>query len=102
MSSGLNCDFVQVTSEKWYYLLEDWNAPKMAWDWRDYATAYGPFLTMDLAHEHLHHNHSNPGGHGITELPEWQTSIDLEKDQTLKRLIENAQPVRSSSASFYR
>lgn len=61
MSTGLNCTFIETKGE-WFYLLEDWDAPKMAWDWREYATAYGPFASDDEAHDHLRRHHANPGG----------------------------------------
>lgn len=62
MSTGLNCEFVEVEPGKWYYLLEDGSAPKMAWDWREFAHAYGPFSLYDEASEHLRRHHANPGG----------------------------------------
>ena len=63
MSSGLNCHFLENEPGKWYYLLEQWNAPKTAWDWRENADCYGPFPTFEKAHEHLGRHHSNPGGY---------------------------------------
>lgn len=62
MSTGCNCEFVEVEPGKWYYILEDTRAPKNAWDWREYAFAYGPFSTEDEANKHLVYNHANPGG----------------------------------------
>ncbi|HSR22743.1 MAG TPA: hypothetical protein VLW53_04280 [Candidatus Eisenbacteria bacterium] len=62
MSTGLECTFIEVKPGRWYYLLEDWDAPKGAFDWREYATAYGPFDTENEAAEHLDDNHANPGG----------------------------------------
>ena len=62
MSTGLNCAFVEVKPGCWYYLLEDWDSPKGAFDWREHTTAYGPFDTEDDAVEHLDDNHANPGG----------------------------------------
>jgi hypothetical protein len=63
MSTGLNCEIREVSPERWYYVLEDGNAPKDSWDWHEYATAYGPFGSYDAACEHLRRNHANPGGH---------------------------------------
>lgn len=89
MSTGLNCEFVEVktnTKSNWYYILENWDAPKMAWDWRKYATAYGPFTTQELAHAHLHDNHANPGGYTETSY----TQDELNQDECLKNLLEHA------------
>jgi hypothetical protein len=63
MSTGCNCVFVEVKPGEWFYILEDYSAPKNAWDWREYAEAYGPFPTYEVANAHLHDNHANPGGH---------------------------------------
>lgn len=92
MSSGLNCDFVQAETEKWYYVLEDYNAPKHSWDWHAHAQACGPFLTEDVANEHLRNNHSNPGGSSTYRLPEGVEKMDLSKDPLLANLIGNAEP----------
>lgn len=62
MSTGLECCFVEREEGKWYYILENWSSPKGAWDWLDYATAYGPFSSEDQAELHLDRNHANPGG----------------------------------------
>lgn len=63
MSTGLNCEIVEVKPGEWYYLLEDGSAPKQTWDWREFATGYGPFATDEIAHAHLRAYHANPGGH---------------------------------------
>ena len=62
MSTGLECTFIEVKPGRWYYLLEDWDTPKCAFDWRESATAYGPFDSEDEAVDHLDDNHANPGG----------------------------------------
>ena len=62
MSTGLNCHFFEPEPGVWYYLLEDGNAPKQAWDWREFATAYGPFDDLIKAQTHLQEEHANPGG----------------------------------------
>lgn len=94
MSTGNECLFIQVAASKWYYVLEHYNAPKNSWDWREHASAYGPFATEDAAHTHLHDNHANPGGSSTCELPDGKTSLDLDDDPTLKRLIDQAEPAR--------
>ncbi len=59
MSIGLECCFVERNFGEWYYLLENSTTPKNAYDWRDYANAYGPFKSQDLAHKDLIANHSS-------------------------------------------
>ena len=66
MSTGLNCEFVELTPGQWYYLLQNWDSPANPWDWREYATAYGPFVTQEKGSQHLSDHHANPGGYGIT------------------------------------
>lgn len=62
LSSGLECAFIEVGPGQWYYLLQDRDCPVQAWDWREYASGYGPFPTEDDAIQHLNENHQNPGG----------------------------------------
>lgn len=97
MSTGCNCLFLQVEPQKWYYVLEDSSAPKNAWDWRENSTAYGPFSTEDLADQHLRDNHANPGGAEFPPLPDGVLKLNLEKDPTLKELIEKATPARRNN-----
>jgi hypothetical protein len=85
MSTGLNCCFCEVEPDKWYYLLEDWNSPKGGWDWREFATAYGPFTKLEQAHEHLHNEHANPGG-SLT-IP-YEEGFKL--DKVLEDLVKSA------------
>lgn len=96
MSTGLNCDFYEVEEGKHYYVLENWDAPKMAWDWREYATAYGPFPSDDAASEHLRQNHANPGGRTMCSL------IGQEPDDVLKRLFAEARKPEASGYWRYR
>jgi hypothetical protein len=73
MSTGLECLILQVETNRWYYILEDWGAPKGAWDWRENAGAYGPFTTAAAAKEHLRRFQANPGSYSIDALP---TGVD--------------------------
>lgn len=91
VKSGLNCDFIEVQPGEWYYILENWDAPNYAWNWREYATAYGPFTTQENASDHLDDNHANPGGY--REHP-YQEGFDLEKDTVLKKLVDNAKDTK--------
>jgi hypothetical protein len=87
MSTGLNCEFNEIKPGIWYYLLESGFAPKCAWDWREYATAYGPFPTLEAGEQHLSDNHANPGGHMIEEYKE-----GFKPDEVLQKLIAEAKP----------
>jgi len=68
MSTNSECVFYDVDGIGHYYLLEYSNAPKNAWDWREYATLYGPFVSEDAAHKHLGRHHANPGGFWSVKL----------------------------------
>jgi hypothetical protein len=85
MSTDQACAFIEVQPGHWYYLLEDWDAPKGAYDWREYATAYGPFGTENKAIEHLSDNHANPGGWSRSPYRE-----GFEPDDVLAQLIEES------------
>lgn len=89
MSTGLNCTYYEVEPGKWYYVLERWDAPKMAWDWREFADCVGPFETEDAAHEHLHDNHANPGGSATLRYRK-DLRADAKPDETLAKLVANA------------
>jgi hypothetical protein len=80
MSTGLECEFVKWNEKEWYYILESWDSPKGAWDWREYANAYGPFTSQEAADDDLRANHANPGGAYINEAPN-------KEDPVLKELI---------------
>jgi hypothetical protein len=62
MSTGCNCLFFESKDNKWYYVLEHYNAPKNSWDWTEHADVVGPFNSEDAADKHLHANNANPGG----------------------------------------
>lgn len=83
MSTGFECAFREVAPGKWYYLLQNPSCPVGAFDWREHATAYGPFLTEENAIKHLHDSHANPGGWSTQEHTPgekidgvWQKRID--------------------------
>ena len=83
MSTNSECLFFQWELSEWYYLLEDYNAPKNSWDWKEHATCYGPFGSKDSAVAHLDANHANPGA--------WCVDRDPNKDsEVLKRHVEEA------------
>ena len=101
MSTGLECEFVQWRDDQWFYVLQNWDCPVGAWDWREFATAYGPFPTFEQADEHLRLNHANPGGHytyghgeGESEERRLRTEQELERirqDQTYQKLFTEAE-----------
>lgn len=85
MSTGCECEFIEVAPGRWYYVLEDLHAPKNAWDWRDNASAWGPFPDLEKADQHLRDHHANPGGHSVSEYAEGFTP-----DEVLAALIAGA------------
>jgi hypothetical protein len=87
MSTGCNCLVVEPQQGKWYYVLEDYNAPKNASNWLDYAKAYGPFPSEEAAVRHLSDNHANPGGWWTERHDEYRPSKTL--DGLLKRAAAN-------------
>lgn len=90
MSTGLECHIVQQGEDAWFYVLQDWDCPVGAWDWREYATAYGPFLTEEEASQHLFENHANPGGYSTYSV------VGKASDPVLDRLFSEAiAPMRS-------
>jgi hypothetical protein len=99
MSTGLECNFVEWKPKEWYYILEDWDAPKNAWDWREYATAYGPFSSEEEADKHLSDNHANPGGSCTIPYTEGETGAE---DQVMLDLIANAKKPRKRLDYSYR
>lgn len=56
MSTGLECEFIEVEGKGHYYILQNWDCPVGAWNWREHATAYGPFPIEERAEEHLSDN----------------------------------------------
>lgn len=95
MSTGCNCEFIEVKPGVWFYILEHYNAPKNAWDWRENADAHGPFSSDDAAIKHLSDNHANPGGYCVNKYRE-----GFGLDETLKQLIGDAvnrKPIKSQS-----
>ena len=81
MSTGLECVFVERSNDEWYYILEDWGAPVNAWDWMDYATAYGPFRNKKEGLEDLSRCHANPGGHSVIPLDHYLNLPSGRKDK---------------------
>lgn len=89
MSSGLECHFVTLETNEVFYVLQDYSCPVGAWDWREYAKAFGPFASEEAAEAHLYVNHANPGG---------GSSYDHKSgsDPVLDRLIASARASKST------
>ena len=81
MSTGLECLFVEREKGKWYYILERYDSPKGAWDWLDYADAYGPFSSEERARKHLYHNHANPGGSSMIDHEDYSAFSESQKEK---------------------
>ena len=64
MSTGANCRITEKKPGQWYYELQCYPYGQT----EDYETE-GPFKTFREAKDHLHHNHSNPGGATVNALP---------------------------------
>ncbi|MFY2658466.1 hypothetical protein ACOTC5_31170 [Achromobacter xylosoxidans] len=90
MSTNSECQIIQTKPDSWFYILEDRHAPQNACDWREHASAYGPFPSEDEACEHLRRNHANPGGHSTQELPPGVLELDVSDDPVLQRLLAEA------------
>jgi hypothetical protein len=84
MSTGANCEFLKLKTGEWFYVLADWDCPRQAFDWYDYATAYGPFGAEEQAKQHLRDNHANPGGWNV------EKDVEVKPGSTLAELIERA------------
>lgn len=97
MSTGLECFFAEVTPGEWFYVLEHGSAPKNAWDWKEYATAYGPFASFEDARDHLQRHHANPGGWSSYEY-----EPNAEWSETEQRLFADARELSLRSSGRYR
>jgi hypothetical protein len=84
MSTGCNCIVVEEKPGRWFYVLEDRDAPKCAWDWREHATAYGPFKTLEAADKHLSDHHANPGSSTVVR------SSEFKRDSVMDKLLQEA------------
>lgn len=90
-----SCIFKTKTARRNNGFIFYYSAPKMAWDWREYATAYGPFESEEEANEHLSTHHANPGGYNIIEVKNPEGMDDI-----LKELIENARKEKEKKDKF--
>ena len=89
MSTGCECSVFEFKPSQWFYLLENDNAPKNAWDWRDNSQCYGPFDSETDALSHLDDNHANPGSYGVSPYV-----AAAAEDEVLAALVKTALPGR--------
>jgi len=66
--------FVEVEGGDWFYILEERGAPKDAWDWMDYAEAFGPFKTYEEACDHEYRSRSDTSGSEIVTFASGRVS----------------------------
>lgn len=84
MSTGLECEIVNLNDGRSFYVLQNAFCPESAWDWREHEpTVGGPFPGQEAAEKHLRQNHANPGGHCVTNL----AVEELIADKTLLGLL---------------
>lgn len=86
MSSSRECLFLEIEPNQWWYVVEDVYASDEGGDWREQASAYGPFDTIDQGIDHLNAHHSNPGGWIEIPFSEGQSPPDA----VMIRLMEEA------------
>ncbi len=91
MSTGLNCQIVEPFPGSWYYILEDYGGSNQPWDWREQASAVGPFATEHDCKQFLGDHEANPGGWSVI------SNSDFEMDAVYERLLssKNARSPRS-------
>lgn len=94
MSTGFECEYVEYQPGEWYWVLQDWDCPKGAWNWREYATVTGPFTTEDEARKHLLANNANPGGSWTIPYAELASHDGAESYAKLIAEAEAPKPVR--------
>jgi hypothetical protein len=107
MSTGLECAFYEVEAKgEHFYILQDWDCPAGAFDWMEYATAYGPFRSLADADQHLSDNHANPGGGSMRAYVEGSNAtVDALLSAARKRPVERRGdvilPFVGSGSSYY-
>jgi hypothetical protein len=89
--------FLERKKGEWYYILERYDSPKGAWDWLDYADAFGPFESEEKTREHLFANHANPGGHSMLDA-EFYSAMSKSQKEKYEDLIKYT---RISASTFF-
>lgn len=88
MSVQRECMIIEFVPGRWYAVVEDCGAPNDSWDWREYASCFGPAASEDAAWRLIDHL-PNPGGGYVVRFD--STYAERERDEVLAGLIENAQ-----------
>ncbi len=60
--SAKSCIYIENEDSTWFYLAENEDSPEDAWDWREYATAFGPFDSLEEAADHRVDNRPDVSG----------------------------------------
>lgn len=80
MGQSRELHYIEPEPKRWFYVLEDADAPKDAWDWHDHAKCYGPFETDHEAHDHLFRESGvRTTGATITGHEDYRPSLSLER-----------------------
>ena len=96
MSTGLECLFVERKEGEWFYILEQGSAPRNCFDWMDYADAYGPFASEEVALKHLENYQANPGGWSIMRKDHF-SALPQGRKEKLNSLLEHSVEYRERS-----
>ncbi|MCV9963896.1 hypothetical protein OIU34_18630 [Pararhizobium sp. BT-229] len=100
MSSGKECMIFENQPAEWYYALESDFSDGDEWDWREDASAYGPFPSYEAACDHLSAHHSNPGGHTMVDFADLERERDKVIDQLVAGAADNMKPFRRPTSSY--
>ncbi len=85
MSVDRELEFIEPEEGRWFYVLEDWSAPRNAWDWHEHVSCYGPFESHEAACYHQYNiSRISTGGSTITD------HSSFEMTPLLGQLIESA------------
>ena len=86
MSTQSRCVILEITPDRWFYLLE--NPSVSTEDWRAQAFAHGPFSSDDFAQEHLRQTYPLPSTQHIWPLDKGLDRYDLDQDPVLATRLE--------------
>ena len=77
MSTGFACEIRELAPGRWYYVLQDWSCPVGAWDWHEYASVVGPYVSSDAALDGLEKNEANPGAYSVLPFCDTERNKNL-------------------------
>jgi hypothetical protein len=90
MTQERKSEIVQIKRDAWYCVVEPAHSSGDDFDWREDASAYGPFRDEAAAEEYLTNQLGIRHGWWLNPLASIVTERDLRSDATLKRLIKTA------------